>query len=415
MWLYEPKAKKRLYKIPISISYQTIGTQQVQQFLKDATEKKYWLCCDCSVPQALMFLRKNVSGEITLVNHSQFGVHDKNCEWYSSIKGSPREIHFSGTIGSTSDKRSKIQIYRNFASDLALPASPSTSTSSKPNPIDSFVRLIWQLFDDSFLQLCDVQDPLSPLSNLMKVRDTSDSITLGGLGKLKKHLFVDAKGFNLLKSSMRKAQGRESNVRHQSVLLVFATHLEFRNETLRVTNHVGEVFYVDNVVRNRIKINRFELFDTPCLLAMSFCYESSSSDPDNMICVKWFVQPIVNLIHPVLINSNYEKMVIDYCISYLSDRSEIQSPCIYKPLAPFYDKKTDRTFFPSFVVSFNRHEKTYRFAVFIQESDVDIIDIDDDDVFTHNYDSVALLKLFNIQTVETLKTKIRLMIDEFIH
>ncbi|PSV27626.1 hypothetical protein [Photobacterium sp. GB-72] len=416
MWIYEHTTKRRLFKTPVIISYQTIGTESVQSYLRECYEKKYWLMCDCTTPPAIMFLRRqSKDGEIVLVNHSQFGSHGAECEFYSSVKGSPREINFNGALVSAGEKRHHVQLYRNFTSDIPSAASPSSASSNSEMRIDSFIRLVWQLFEDSLTQLADISQPSpSELISLLKVRDAGQQVILCKQENLKKHLYVDAKGFGLLKSNMKKAHRLNSSRRHQSVLLLFATHLEFRNESLRLTTYKGEVFYIDNVRRKNIKINRFDLYDTPCLVALSFCYESPESKPEDLICIKWFAQPFVNLKFPILVHSNYEKIVIDYAIHFLSNYPDIHNPCLYKPLSAIVDNRTQKEFIPSFTVSFSQANKTRRFALFLQETEIENV-YPDDTQFSNTFDSIEILKLYEIQTVETLKYRIRMILEDAIN
>ncbi|OBU31461.1 hypothetical protein [Photobacterium kishitanii] len=423
IWVYDPKEKNKLFKADMGISHESINTMEVQHFLDGIKARQYWLVCDCRSPAPIMYIRRNKNGGLGLVNHSEFGIHSIDCDWCTSVKGAPKEYTTVDDQGANSSKSDNFLLYRNFKSELTpITISPTTNTANKVNPIDRLVRMVWQLADNAFNQFYFADEQQTDLfTKLMRMKDQADFIRLGSHGSLKENLFIGVLGFNELKTTMANKHKDDPKIRHQALLMMFATHIQIKGFTVRITDESGRVVFIDNVMKPAIRINRLTEFDVPALIVLAFCFEDQDQNHDELVVYKWFSQAICSEEHGVLVLTNYEALLFDLASKYLNEfieRHDMPSSSSFylsRPIIPFEDDNTGYYYQPTFIFTANYNSETSRSSIIVLESEPDLGDEDLDlnrVILTDNFKNTIEFDLYKHKTIEEIKMQFEYLLDD---
>ena len=369
VWAYDPRKKQRMYPIEDIISlYPERNTAiQGQNILRDLHQSRLWLVCDCHSPNPLMYVRKESSGKYSIVNHSEHGLHEPGCRFFTQVKGAPRELGNVAENGDASLKKDRYSFYNTYKDSAVTTQASLSGSSSQSSNLDSLVRLIWQLADDSNNQVYDDLDN-SVLRKLMRLRYAAEGIRLGRDMVLKDYLFVGGKGYQLLKNTMSDLFDESPGIRHQSLLLLAAQKARHQDNTLEVVDESGQVIVIDNVDRPPVTVHRLGLEFCPSLLALAFTFDSPHEK--TIHCHRWVTLMCHSLDNLIILNTLYEKIYLELLLSSLQNVKKNHNINYYiaKPALSYVDNETGEYYHPNFSVGLIANENmTLSVAVLVKD------------------------------------------------
>lgn len=327
-------------------------THAGQELLGMLHEQHRWLACCCTTPNAIMFTRQK-NGVFSLVNHSEHGLHAIGCPLHSEVKGSPRAGPTMDDLDVGDFKQAKYTLLREYPKEGITEPSDPSSTSSSSNAIPTVVRLVWQLWDDSFMTFFHPDNRTSLDSLQYKLKVSARKIRLGNGELLSDNLYLGAPEHAVMLSELQRKHEQFNDRRSQALFMCFAQEMTIDGSgTVQLVDMNGKVLILDGVKGKPITVNRLDQEFTPVLFAAIYSFEQPDSEAPTAF--KYMVQPVVHTHFPMLMMHLEDRAVGCELASLIKDHyagtTELKA-WVKRPLYPTVDMITGTELWPAFVVT----------------------------------------------------------------
>jgi hypothetical protein len=214
-----------------------------QRLLQRFNENKEYLLCDCCQPHAVM-QTSNYSAHgygYRLVNHSQYGLHDKGCPFYSDIKG--WVVHNPDAAQRALRRQEQtfetLELYSEFATGSTKKKSKSSNSVTKHRSakygrkVDKILNLVWYLVKQSNLDRFISGGPKMSEEDALKRLQQAGKNTRFGDSTLDKWIFFGPRAFYQAREALediREKQGWQSGGRPHAFVAVVADKIEIVTE-----------------------------------------------------------------------------------------------------------------------------------------------------------------------------------------
>ena len=351
LWVYDHAKEVRLYAADNTFDLypERVGAANSQRYLQQLKEQGFWLVCDCCQPPAKMFVRSSRKSGYSLVNHSEFGIHNNGCPFYTSVKGAPKA---SGGH-SAAVHNGKVNLYRGFRENGTItnnPANPETNVTAPR--VDGLVRLVWQLVENAGTQCVSsesMQQDYGVLHAFNAWYQAASDFSVSGGGSLAEILYFDADGMALLQKDLRQRQEEDPTRRHQALWVGSAGTLDYSHNTVTIENLGYDTLVIENVDRTSVKTNKFGLEYPNQLVVMAFTFDSIHSS--DIVCHRWANLMCLSFENPIILHSFHERIYIDLFINRLGwylAAGRFQSYTFKKPTVSHIDVETGEMYQPNF-------------------------------------------------------------------
>jgi hypothetical protein len=78
--------KTQIVQATVNVSDFVFGSSKRSMYIKQLHDKKYWIKCCCTTPNAIMYPRLQ-NNSYQLVNDPVYGKHHEQCELYTVVSG----------------------------------------------------------------------------------------------------------------------------------------------------------------------------------------------------------------------------------------------------------------------------------------------------------------------------------------
>jgi len=286
-----------------------------QKILQNLRDKKQWLLCNCQPQGVIMFICTTPKPKFYLKNHSKDGLHHKQCDYHTDVKGEDR-AEAEGVISHSLPLSSYV-----FFPDYAGQALGTNEThgesriNGKSPSKDKLFSLLNLLYEKSFSNVIYPPYQVNAFSQCLALRAKGGTeISMGKFGSVKDNLFIGERGLSMLYSHLKKWRTTKPKERHQAILIMhlaeYSQNIKKGQYELKLSGQTGSL-----VVGSKTKPMLPGRFNSehmlPAIAILAFAFENI--DSDEAICYRAAIQPIhSSTMLPV--DSNYESKFLDALI-----------------------------------------------------------------------------------------------------
>lgn len=352
VWVISAKDKRMVMELetPSLLLKGFMETHSGQELLAMLHEQQRWLACCCISPNAIMFTRQKNS-VYSLVNHSEHGRHALGCPLYSEVKGSPKSGPTMDDLDVGELKKSKYTLLREYPKGGVSEPSNSESSSSS-NPIPTMVRLLWQLWDDSFMTYFHPDNRSSIDSIYYKLKTTARKIRLGNGEHLSDNLYLGIQDHSVMLKELKEKHEQHHDRRAQALFACLAKEVSIEGDCIQVIDANDRMVIIEGVSGKPITVNKLDTNYKPLLFSVLYSFETLQCEEPTPY--KYFVQPVVSMSVPMLMMSLEDRAIASEMASLIRDHytgiTELKA-WFKRPLYPSIDVASGTELWPSFIAT----------------------------------------------------------------
>lgn len=346
-------------------------THAGQELLGWLHEQHRWLACCCKTPNAIMFTRQ-ANGVYSLVNHSEHGLHAIGCPFHSEVKGSPRSGPTMDDLAGGDFKKAKYMLLREYPKNgVSEPTNSDSSSSSSAIP--TLVRLVWQLWDDSFMTFFHPDSKNSLEALYYKLRISARKIRIGNGEFLSDNLYLGAGEHATMIEQLQAKHEAYSDRRAQALFLCLAKEVSIEGDAAQVIDINDNMVIIEDVSGKPMMVNKLDHHYKPLLFAAIYSFEHP--DAEAPVPIKYLVQPIIHELYPLLMLNLEDRAVGCELISLIKDHysgmTELKA-WAKRPIYPSFDAVTGMELWPAFLVTKATDTSRRTTAIFYGQENEDI-------------------------------------------
>lgn len=353
VWIVTARDKRMVRELdtPNLLLRGFVETHGGQELLGVLHEQHRWLACCCSSPNAIMFTRQK-NGVFTLVNHSEHGQHSIGCPFFTEVKGSPRSGPTINDLDVGDFKKNNYTLLREYPKEGVTEPTHSASSSSS-NPVPTVVRLVWQLWDDSFMTYFHPDNRTSPESLYYKLKMSASKVRIRNGETLSDNLYLGVGEHKAMLAELGNKHRKLKDRRSQALFLCLAKDVVVdESGAVQIVDINGQMLIIDGVEGKPITVNSLGCEFKPLLLALIYSFEDQDAEEPKPF--KFFIQPIIHSDFPMLMMNIEDRAVGCELASLIKDHyagtTEIKA-WVRRPLYPTIDVVTGIELWPCFVVT----------------------------------------------------------------